>query len=354
MLGMVASGPRIVDRILTATLVAAAIAGGSLQAADLTPGGLHVEHRGALSLPEEGSAVADGRLRLTGLSGITWLGSDRYATAMDNSASIVRFRLELAADGTPRSVADLELITVAERHDFEDIAPRLGGAPAVFLCEEDTPAIRVFRLADGAADGTIPLPAVARSRRANRGLEALALDPDGEHVWTANEEALMPDGDAASAGVGTVVRLMRLPLRAGSSPFQAAYRVDPPHDFVPVFPGPTLSGLVAIVALGHDRLLVLERSGGPGLPPFESRLYLVDAAHAADVSSIGGDLGSRADLAVDKTLLWSGALGLNLEGLCLGPKLQGERRALVGISDNGGLATPTQVVGFELSAVTSP
>jgi hypothetical protein len=60
------------------------------------------------------------------------------------------------------------------------------------------------------------------------------------------------------------------------------------------------------------------------------------------------------DRLVGKTLVWSGALGLNLEGLCLGPKLDAGRRALLGISDNGGLATPTQVVGFELTAVTSP
>lgn len=352
---MVATGPRIAALFLAA----AAVARGPLEAADPVPARLHVEHRGALSLPEERARASGGRLQLTGLSGITWLGSDRYAAAIDNSASVVRFRLELAADGTPRSIADLDLITVAERHDFEDIAPRLGGTPAVFLCEEDTPAIRVFRLADGVAEGTIPLPAVARFRRANRGLEALALDPDGKHLWTANEEALVPDGEAASIGVGTVVRLMRLPLGAGGPPFQVAYRVDPPHDFVPVFPGPTLSGLVALVALGQGRLLVLERSAGPGLPPFESRLYAVDTTHAADVSGIGGDLGRRGEIVIGKTRLWSGALGLNLEGLCLGPRLDharlpGDRRALVGVSDNGGLATPTQVVGFELSAVTSP
>lgn len=366
---MVALGPRIAALCFAAAFAAAAFTCEPLEAADPAPVRLHVEHRGALSLPEERGRASDGRPRLTGLSGITWLGGDRYAAAIDNSAGMVRFRLELAADGTPRSCAELELITLAERHDFEDIAPRLGSPPAVFLCEEDTPAIRVFRLADGVAEGTIPLPAVTRFRRANRGLEALALDPDGKYLWTANEEALVPDGEAASMGVGTVVRLMRLPLGAGGPPFQVAYRVDPPHDFVPVFPGPTFSGLVALVALGQGRLLALERSAGPGLPPFESRLYAIDTTNAADVSGIGGDLGRRGEIVIDKTLVWSGALGLNLEGLCLGPRLQraglrdegpqspglpGGRRALVGISDNGGLSTPTQVVGFELSAVTSP
>ncbi|MEI6240754.1 MAG: esterase-like activity of phytase family protein [Planctomycetia bacterium] len=351
---MAASCTRIAERLFFAAGVAMALTPFAGQAADGLPGGLHVEFRGTLSLPDEASTAGGGRMRLTGASGITWLGGDRFIAVMDNSASIVRLRLELATDGTPRSASDVEPITVAERHDYEDVAPRLGGVPALFLCEEDTPAIRMFRLDDGAAAGTIPLPPVARARRDNRGLESLALDPDGSHLWTANEEALIPDGGAVGNGAGTVVRLMRLPLRADSRPFQAAYRVEPPHDLVTVFAGPTLSGVVALVALGHGRLLVLERSAGPGLPPFESRLYLVDTSNAADVSGVGSDLAARPELVAGKTLVWSGALGLNLEGLCLGPKLHENRRALVGISDNGGLATPTQVVGFELSAVTSP
>jgi hypothetical protein len=150
-----------------------------------------------------------------------------------------------------------------------------------------------------------------------------------------------------------VVRLVRVPLAGAGGAFQAAYRVDPPHGIVPVFAGPTFSGVVAIVALGRDRLLVLERSAGPGLPPFESRIYLVDTARAADVSGITGGLAEHRDTFVAKALLWSGALGLNLEGLCLGPRLSANRRALVAIADNGGLETPTQVAGFELSAVVT-
>ena len=351
---MAAALPHLVARLRASAFVAAAVAASSLHAADRAPAGLHVAYRGAVSLPDEVAAAGAKPLPLTGLSGVTWLGRDRYIAVLDNSSSVVRFQLELAPDGTPRAASGFEPLAVAERHDYEDVAPRLGGVPAVFLCEEDTPAIRVFRLADGAAEGTIPLPAVARSRRANRGLESLALDPDGRHLWTANEEALIPDGGPAAPGAGTIVRLMRLPLQAGGPPFQAAYRVDPPHDFVPVFAGPTLSGVVALVALGQGRMLVLERSGGPGLPPFESRLYLVDTATAVDVSRIGSDLASRPDTIVDKTRIWSAALGLNLEGLCLGPTLGDDRRAMIGISDNGGLATPTQALGFELSAVTSP
>jgi hypothetical protein len=316
-------------------------------------GGVRVEYRAALTLPADIPAAANARLKLVGLSGITWLGGDRYAAVMDNSATLIRFHLELAADGTPVAATAFEPVALGERHDYEDVAPRLGGAAGVFLCEEDTPTIRAFRLEDGAADGTIAVPEILRKRRANRGLEALALDPDGRHLWTANEEALVADGPAAAPRAGTVVRLVRVPLTGAGGAFQAAYRVDPPHEIVPVFAGPTFSGVVAIVALGRGRLLVLERSAGPGLPPFESRIYLVDTARAADVSGIAAGLAEKPERVVGKALLWSGALGLNLEGLCLGPRLGADRRALVAIADNGGLETPTQAVGFELSAAVS-
>jgi hypothetical protein len=53
-------------------------------------------------------------------------------------------------------------------------------------------------------------------------------------------------------------------------------------------------------------------------------------------------------------LLWADSLGLNLEGLCLGPPLADGRRGLVAIADNGGIGTPNQVVGLELVAPPGP
>jgi hypothetical protein len=214
--------------------------------------------------------------------------------------------------------------------------------------------------------GALDLPENLSTRRPNRGLESLAIEPDGRSVWTANEEALPADGPPAAAGGGTVVRLTRLllpgdgkvatdraePARGGDASaalaFQAAYRVDPVHAFVRVFAGQPLSGLAALVALGNGRLLALERSGAPGLPPFASRIYQIDAGAAVDVSAVAGDLAARQGVAVDKRLLWTDSLGINLEGLCLGPLLADGNRGLLAIADNGGIGTPNQLVGLAL------
>jgi len=321
---------------------------------------------GTLRLPDTAHGLNGEPLPITGLSGITWLGDDRYAAIMDNSDRLIMFRLECQADGSPRAVQDLAIVVLGRVLDYEDLAPcpdRLAARIArrqqdrgqevprrcVLICEESTPAIRAIDLASGALLGIVPIPAIFNAQRPNRGLEALAVDPDGAHVWTANEEALPVDGPPAVENEGTVVRLARIAIpdaidahEHGTVEF--AYAVDPPHRFFSVAAGGALSGVVALVALGDDRLLVLERSGAPGLPPFESRIHLIDVARATDVSGIAGKLTERADLHVAKTPLWRDSLGCNLEGLCLGPRVNGGGRLLVGVADNGGLGTPNQLV----------
>jgi hypothetical protein len=130
---------------------------------------------------------------------------------------------------------------------------------------------------------------------------------------------------------------------------QVAYPVDPPHEFVEFLKGESFSGVVALVALGNGRLLVLERSAARGLPPLENRIYYVDTVGAPDATGVERDLAARPELFVKKRLLWKDALGCNLEGLALGPALPGGARSLVAIADNGGIGTPTQLVTFRLT-----
>ena len=342
--------------------------------------------QGAIPLPNRADDADGNGVEITGLSGVAWLGDDRYVAVMDNSEHLLVFRLSLTQTGKPLGVEDLRIVKLSQRHDYEDVVPcpaavargmqqDRGDAdgergnesePCVLVCEEDTPAVRLFSLVDGRMLGALPLPENLLTRRPNRGLESLAIEPSGRSVWTANEEALANDGPPAAVGGGTVVRLTRLPLAPAEQPLpfdrlrsrreqpaaavQVAYRVDPPHPFLRVFAGQPLSGLAALVALGNGRLLTLERSGAPGLPPFASRIYLVDTGNAVDVSAVERDLAARKEAVVEKRLLWSDSLGINLEGLCLGPLLADGNRSLVAIADNGGLGTPNQLVGLALVA----
>ncbi|MFM1903487.1 MAG: hypothetical protein RLZZ440_1387 [Planctomycetota bacterium] len=355
--------------LLPALALSALVVASGLPAAAADPLPPRIALAGTLMLPDTAAAVdGSGDLPVTGLSGVTWLGDDRYAAVMDNSDRLLFFRLEVSPAGEPQAATDLEILVLGERHDYEDVAacpPRLldriaekrrargGHVPTdcLLVCEEQTPAIRAIDIDTGALLGVVPIPPIAKTRRHNRGLESLAVDPDGSHIWTATEEAVPADGPPATAASGTVVRLMRIAIpgaESASGEAQFAYPVDPPHRFVRVFTGEPLSGVTALVALDRGRLLVLERAAGPGLPPFVSSIYLVETVVAPDVTDVPDGIAVRGELHIAKTPLWQDALGCNIEGLCLGPSLPDGGRLLVAVADNGGLGTPNQLVTLVL------
>ena len=74
--------------------------------------------------------------------------------------------------------------------------------------------IRGAAIANGLLVGMVPLPEPLLSPRPNRGLESLAVEPDGSSIYTANEEATASDGPEPRAGLGTIVRLCAIPVPA--------------------------------------------------------------------------------------------------------------------------------------------
>lgn len=347
---------------------AAVLVAGSVAAAAEATAVPTVKMVGAINLPEK-FAVDGTAIPLVGFSGITWLGDDSWAAILDNNNRLATFTVARDEDGRPLGVENLALTTLSVRHDYEDVAPcpptlqeRIArklakrGLPdpgrCLLVCDEETPAIRGVALADGAVLGSVPLPEIVKKCRPNKGLESLAVDPDGRRIWTANEEALIADGSASSLRSGTIVRLFAIATpddaadgggepAAGNAQF--AYEVDPPHEMIAASDAAPLSGVSAVVALGDGKLLVLERSGGFGAPPFENRIYLVDTSRAEDVSAVEA-LGTKRPAAViPKRLIWREALGCNVEGLALGPPVGKQGRTMVAIADNGHIGGPTKL-----------
>jgi hypothetical protein len=330
-----------------------------------------VEFLGFVAVERDVVEPDGSRTPVSEISGVSWLGGDRYLAAMDSSD-----RLLLLTLAAPEESVRLErTIGLDAARDWEDVAAGAINGPdrLVHVVEEDTPAIRSFlvkglageNVGRAGATDVMSLAAIFRTARANRGPESLSLDPDSLHLWTANEEPLERDGPPVADGNAAWVRLVRLPIGTGKgapgeqspNPVEWIYRIDPPHDRIGPRGGPLYCGVVALVALGQGRLIVLERSAAAGVPPFESRLFLVDSsAEKPYDTTVGSD--NPAAVAVAKTLLWRGALGVNLEALCAGPKLPDGRRLLVGAADNGGVAGKNRLALFSLAdpgpALTSP
>jgi len=282
-------------------------------------------------------ALSSGSTAAAELSGLAWTGGTSYLAVGDNAAASL-WTLGITLDpatgfitsgGVTGSIAAPGLGT-----DSEGIAYR-AATGSVFVADEVASSITQFDAGSGAMLGGVSVPAIyaPANVQSNMGLESLAFGPGG--LWTANEEALVPDGPLSTTSTGSWVRIQRFGETLTPAG-QWGYRTDPISALNP-FISAERSGVVDILPWSATTLLVLERElGGAIVPTFRSRLYGVDVAAASDVSALPSiDAGGFTPLA--KTLLWEGVFGSsNFEGMTYGPSLADGSASLLLISDNGG------------------
>jgi hypothetical protein len=367
--------------ILSGLLLLAAIPQG--QAEDATLGTLH--YLGAATIPND--ATVDGT-PVGGLSGLDYdpaaqgwviISDDKSdkAPARFYTAKIAvgengpQVALEhavtlLQADGTPYPNAK----TVAgkpggEVPDPESIRFDPDGKGLWWTSEGDrklglTPFIREAA-PGGAAMGAVPTPPVftmekdqERGPRHNLSFEGLSFTPDGKSLWLGMESALYQDGPIATTTAGTVARFTRFD-RAGTMLAQYAYPVDP-IQAVPSGKNAD-NGVSEILALGDDRLLVLERSGVEGADGkwrMYIRIYEATVGTATDVKEVPALAGASYTPMTKRLVrdlsklpeIGSPTLPFidNLEGMSFGPDLPNGHRSLVLVSDNN--FNPDQITQF--------
>ncbi len=292
------------------------------------------------AVDQHGAAVAVG-----GMSGITWLGGNRYAIALDNSDVLITLEIEVGPSGSIGPVESVGALRLGFAGDHEAIAVLASGE--VLIADEQSMTLRRADLATGAFLGFHPLPDVYTNRRVNRGIESLTLD--GDVAWAANEEALAVDGSVATPTASTLVRLQSLNSMTGQPLGQWAYRVEPMHGAAIPGGNPGQSGLVELVALPGGSLLALERSLALANPVLLTRMYVASTGGATDVSQVGNLAASQISL-VTKAAIYTGSHA-NLEGLCLGPSLGDGSRVLMGVVDNGDPFSANQLVVFRIDGL---
>ncbi|RIK75318.1 MAG: hypothetical protein DCC68_21425 [Planctomycetota bacterium] len=325
-----------------------------------------VVHRGSAPLPATAVDQNAAPFNVTGLSGITHLGGNHFAAVVDNSNKLVHLEVQFAADGSLAGATPVGGTTLSQSRDYEAIAYTNARLKTVWLADEGGPRLDEFDLKTGELLRTVAAPSPFGQRRNGFGWESLVRRAGGGELWTANEEALTVDGGVSSPTSGTTVRLLR--YAAGDESYvaaeQYAYPVEPWHVGDSSLTSAERSGLVELVALPDGKLLALERSlafSGLISPSFENRLYEVDLAGATNVAGMAS-LAGATYTPVGKRLLWSGAaagaVGMNMEGLTVGPRLASGNLTLVGIVDDGGASDPLSanaLVAFEVtSAVADP
>jgi hypothetical protein len=194
-------------------------------------------------------------------------------------------------------------------------------------------------------------------REGNRGLEGLAVSPDGRYAYAMLQNGTVTDGNVASTSFsrGMYTRILKYDTSTGNVVAQYAYRLDGAG------PAPAQGrGISAIVALDENRFMVLERNNrGVGVPDAnlsspDKKVYIIDISGASDVSAINLNTNtlptsvnpvaksgsSLADLAAANILndLSLTALGgrspEKWEGLAVGPQLNDGSYLLLAGTDN--------------------
>ena len=308
-------------RILPAALLAMLLAGCATRCPSLTP-------VGEFALSEDAPE---------GVSGLTWLGDDRYALAEDSGGRIHSAHIALdAATGAITNCVFAHVQSVLGLVDAEGIAYEHESG---LLFVSDEAGTKILKLLPDAPPIRVPLPDFFTHTRPNKSLESLSCE-HSDHgasfwLWTANEDALTIDGPPSSATNAPLVRIASLPpfaIKKDAGAFWF-YRLDAAQGGPIPGAGPDVpfNGLVGLAALGDGKLLVLERScglvqgeegGAPSL--ITSSIYFVDTSRTKP--------GSPTPL--KKKLLWrQGFPFSNYEGITLGPKLADGSRAVILVAD---------------------
>ncbi len=157
--------------------------------------------------------------------------------------------------------------------------------------------------------GAVEIAGNVSGRVANKGMEGLAITPDGRTLVGIMQNSLIQD---ANAGATKLLRIVTIDIPSGRVTHQYAYNLT------------TGSGVSEIVALNNHEFIVDERDGTgreANVPPGNStnakikQFFKIDLDGAVDISAMDG-LTATAN-AVPKTLFLNLVTTLNASGIAL-------------------------------------
>ena len=217
-----------------------------------------------------------------------------------------------------------------------------------------------FAIANPSSDPNTELLGNTAGRQANRGMEGLAISPDGSTLFGIMQNALLQDHGLnpppSTDRLGLNNRILKVDLATGET-----------HEYVYVLDAINRGqGVCEILAINDHEFLVIERDNRSNLQtppqaPTRKTIYKIDLTGATDVSGIdslpAGALPASVT-PVSKTLfinLLDANLNLTatipekIEGLSWGPDLPDGRHLLYVVSDNDlNPSLATQIYAFAI------
>ena len=198
------------------------------------------------------------------------------------------------ASGQPLTGLSKDPVTgFANRFDPEGVQVSRSGT-SVFISDEYGPYIRQFNRATGQLEREIAVPEKflaafnsgvgsqelpqgnASGRQANRGMEGLAISPDGSTLFGIMQSPLIQDvalnGSNQRRGVNN--RILQVDLATGTTK-EFVYQLDNRSN-----------GVNEIIAINNTQFLVIERDGNGGTGAVVKKIYKIDISNATDVSNV--------------------------------------------------------------------
>jgi hypothetical protein len=209
------------------------------------------------------------------------------------------------------------------------------------------------------ADANAELLGNSSGRQANRGMEGLAISPDGTTLYGIMQSALLQDNGLTPGTTdrrGLNNRILKINLLTGET-----------REYVYVLDAINRGqGVSEILAINDHELLVVERDNRSNLQtppqaPTRKTIYKIDLSGATDVSNVdslpagalpGGIVPVRKTLFInllDPAFNLAPTIAEKIEGLSWGPDLADGRHLLYVISDNDlNPSIATQIYAFAI------
>jgi len=192
---------------------------------------------------------------------------------------------------------------------------------------------------------TIPLPdnlrmhGIESGPRRNGVLEGLTFADDFKTLYVNLEEPLYQDGPQAEfVRNKAFIRIYKFDLKTKLNIAQYAYELEPVA-LKPVKEGDEYNnGIPDILWLGHNRMLITERSYSKGRNGTNIKVFIADLQDATDIIATKSLKDNPASHPAKKKLLLNmDDLGIyidNIEGATLGPILPNGHQTVIFVADN--------------------
>jgi Esterase-like activity of phytase len=214
-----------------------------------------------------------------------------------------------------------------------------------------------FFITNPSADPNTELSGNTTGRQANRGMEGLAISPDGRTLFGMMQNALIQDNGLNGLDrLGLNNRILKIDLLTGET-----------HEYVYVLEAINRGqGVCDILAINDHEFLVIDRDNRSNLQtppqaPTRKKIYKIDLNGATDVSGMaslpagalpGGVVPVSKTLFIDlldADLNLAATIPEKIEGLAWGPDLADGRHVLYVISDNDlNPSLATQIYSFAI------